>query len=345
MQIVHLYGKPDIAREAAEALSRRGLGELDVFVMGCGARPDADVVEFAQDLDRPLLVVRDARRLARQGPLRAVLGWDDTATSGAALDFVVAMRRHAPVDLEVVNVYFPDDAARRYGVKVESMVDRSPALEALLRRDLEHDVGVVPGHGDVRFTTLRALGRIADPLFEHVESVGADLIVVGTHHRAGLRRLSSVAAHVLGESSVAALLVPLRPEASLQRAPEFKTAAVATDGSAFANRAIPYAYRMIPPKGEVHLIRVVERHADIDDRALVEELERLCPPDRHSFVHVVRDQDPAHAIATTAERVGADVVCISSHCRTGLSKLLSGSVTDRLLHVCRRPVLVVHTVE
>jgi nucleotide-binding universal stress UspA family protein len=39
------------------------------------------------------------------------------------------------------------------------------------------------------------------------------------------------------------------------------------------------------------------------------------------------------------------VVCIASHGRAGISRALIGSVTDRLLHMCRRPVLVLHPVE
>jgi nucleotide-binding universal stress UspA family protein len=124
-------------------------------------------------------------------------------------------------------------------------------------------------------------------------------------------------------------------------------AVVATDGSAFANHAVPYAYRLVPENGEVHLVRVVGAGEDVDDRALLDDLMTLRPRARatRTFPHVVRDRDPAHGIAIAAEQVGADVVCIASHGRAGITRAVIGSVTDRLLHVCRRPVLVVHPVD
>jgi len=339
-------GAPDPALEAARAIAGRvGLDPPRVVTS------EAALERLAHDATEPLLVVRDPAPFLAwgqgRGPLRAVLGWDDTATTAAALEPLVTLRRAGPVDVEVVHVYYPDEVAARYGLHVESLVEPSPRLEALLRRDVAHQLGELPGDGALAITPAIGLGRIGDHLLERAEASAADLVVVGNHHRGGLRRLSSVAARVLADARTSLLLVPLRPDAALDHAPRFETAVVATDGSAFANRAIPYAYRLIPGCGEVHLIRVVGSDEQVDDHTLIEGLLRLRPsgrPDTRTVAHVVRDGDPAHAIATTAERVGADVVCIASHGRAGVLRVLIGSVTDRLLHLCRRPVLL-HPVE
>jgi nucleotide-binding universal stress UspA family protein len=362
----------DAALVAAVALAdRTGLGPvqpLDVVAGdpadGLGRAADehgADLLVTTADdgVDRlaaqaivPLLVVRDAAPFlawaAGRAPLRVVLGWDDTSTTAAAVEVVASLRRAGPVDVEVVHVYFPDEAAGRYGLRVESLVEASPELEALLRRDITHQLGELPGDGAVTILPLRGLGRTSDHVLAHAEAVGADLIVVGNHHRGGLRRLSSVATHVLAEASTSVLLVPRRPGLAVELAPPLHTVVVATDGSAFGNRAIGYAYRLVPEGGEVHLVRVVRPDDVTAHGELVDQLLRLHPSSRprtRTVAHVVRDDDPVHGIATTAERVGADVVCIASHGRTGIARLLGGSVTDRLLHVCRRPVLVVHPVE
>lgn len=337
----------------ADALIRTAAEQAaDMLVVAAGAGAATTIDRLAHDVTVPLLVVRDATPFVAWGAgrrsLRAVLGWDATATTAAAVEPLVALRRAGRIDVEVVHVYFPDEAARRYGVRIGSMVEPSAELEALLRRDIAHDLGELAGAGAVEITLARGLGHIGDPLLERAESSATDLVVVGNHHRDGLRRLSSVAARVLHEASISVLLVPLRPDAALDRAPGFNTAVVATDGSAFANRAIPYAYRLVPDSGEVHLVQVVAADESADDRALIEALLRLRPPGRptaRTIAHVVRDRDPAHAIATAAERIGADVVCIASHGRVGVARILIGSVTDRLLHVCRRPVLVLHPVE
>jgi nucleotide-binding universal stress UspA family protein len=337
----------DHARDAAEVLfAAAAAHRAELLVVAAGPHPDDVVKHVAHRASVPLLVVRDPEPFVRWGserPLRAVFGWDDTATTAAALEPLVALRQHGPVDVEVVHVYFPDDTGRRYGIRVRSMVEPTSEIEALLGRDIAHQLGEVPGAGAVKITPALGLGHIGEHLLEHATT--ADLITVGTHHRGGLRRLSSVAERVLDDAHAAVLLVPLRADAHTLAAPDFQVAVVATDGSAFANRAIPYAYRLVPD-GEVHLVRVVENDARVDDAALKANLMALRPDSStRTVAHVVHDRDPAHAIAVTAEQLGADVVCIASHARAGIARVLIGSVVDRLLHVCRRPVLVLHPAE
>lgn len=47
------------------------------------------------------------------------------------------------------------------------------------------------------------------------------------------------------------------------------------------------------------------------------------------------------AIAQAAERLGMDVVCFASQGRSGLSKLLLGSVAEEVIARVRRPVFAV----
>lgn len=49
----------------------------------------------------------------------------------------------------------------------------------------------------------------------------------------------------------------------------------------------------------------------------------------------------AERIADLAETGQFDLVVIGSKGRNAVSRVLIGSVTDRVVHICRRPVLVV----
>jgi nucleotide-binding universal stress UspA family protein len=49
----------------------------------------------------------------------------------------------------------------------------------------------------------------------------------------------------------------------------------------------------------------------------------------------------AHAIADVADRLGADVIVVGTRGHTPFAGLLLGSVTQRLLHIARCPVLAV----
>ncbi|MBX7072589.1 MAG: universal stress protein [Pirellulales bacterium] len=50
--------------------------------------------------------------------------------------------------------------------------------------------------------------------------------------------------------------------------------------------------------------------------------------------------DPGHEIAGYAERIAADLIVMPSHGRTGLSRLLVGSVAERVVRLAHCPVLV-----
>lgn len=62
--------------------------------------------------------------------------------------------------------------------------------------------------------------------------------------------------------------------------------------------------------------------------------------DIHFFVHV-RLGSPAAEILQLAEEVGAHLVLVGSHGRTGLKRMLMGSVSEKVVREARCPVLVV----
>lgn len=56
--------------------------------------------------------------------------------------------------------------------------------------------------------------------------------------------------------------------------------------------------------------------------------------------YIVSGEDTAKVIGRCADDLGVDQVVIGSHGRTGLAKLLLGSVSSGVLEHCKKPVLV-----
>ena len=54
---------------------------------------------------------------------------------------------------------------------------------------------------------------------------------------------------------------------------------------------------------------------------------------------------PADEVIAYADRVGAELIVVGTHGRTGLRRVLVGSVAERVLRKTHRPVLVVPSVE
>lgn len=58
---------------------------------------------------------------------------------------------------------------------------------------------------------------------------------------------------------------------------------------------------------------------------------------------ILHDPSPAHAICAYAEKIGADLIVIATHGRTGLKHLLIGSVAERVVRHASVPVLTLRS--
>lgn len=317
-----------------------------LIVIAAGAKLGTTARKVVETTNVPVLVVRDPApwlAYARgERPLRALLGIDESTVCDLGIQWLHALRAHRAVDVVLGAIYYPDDAAERFGVHGKNLVDRDPEVEQLLARDLVRRFGNpgAPSCGDVIARTKRGLGRIGDHVLELAAEEKVDAIVIGTSQKTGLGRLGSVSSVVIEDGPQSVLCVPPNAQLGPATIPTIERALVATDHSPFANRAIPYAFALVPPHGEVHLLHVVED--DVDEAECQAHLASLAPAGARPklIAHVVRGDDAAQAIAQTAARLGVDVICIASHGRSGISRALVGSVADRLLRATKLPVLV-----
>ncbi len=296
----------------------------------------------------PVIVVRDPApwiAFARgTRPLKILLGIDDSATCDLGVQWTLALGKRGPIDVVLGAIYYPDDAAAYYGLPARSLVETDPEIERLMERDLLRRFGgpALPIARQVRARARRGLGRIGDHMIELARDEQVDAIVVGTGQKTGLGRLGSVSSVIVEDAPESVVCVPPQAVVITQTVPVLQRAVVATDLSQFANRAVPYAFALTPPTGEVHVLHVVKDDAEIDEADLLRQLRALAPAGARQTIHahVVRGDEPAAAIAQCAARFGVDVICIASHGRSGLSRALMGSVADSLLRATRLPVLV-----
>lgn len=72
-----------------------------------------------------------------------------------------------------------------------------------------------------------------------------------------------------------------------------------------------------------------------------EALEQQLSDAKYRNIHLdVMIGDPGHQIADEAHRVNADLIIMPSHGRRGLSRLLLGSVAERVLRLAKTNVLI-----
>jgi|SRR5579875_52955 len=136
---------------------------------------------------------------------------------------------------------------------------------------------------------------------------------------------------------------------------------VPLDGSDLSLAALPVAVRLAQAlDAHVVLLQVVSPVVkaaqpaedlipliDLEERRAREGLERAAErfaPRRAELVVLV-DQDPAAAILDWLRANPADYVVMATHGRGGLSRLLTGSVTEAVLRSGLAPVVVVRPPE
>ncbi len=187
---------------------------------------------------------------------------------------------------------------------------------------------------------------------------GAEVIIMGRRGRTGLKRLmmGSVTAKVIGHAACDVLVVPRASRV------ELKNILVATDGSKYsdaaARKAIGMAKRCgshltvmsVVPSESISPLDIV--HSDMH-RELIAEKERkaaqcnidgikeLAEREGVSVESIIGEGRPYEAIIETATEKKIDLIVVGSHGRSGLEKLLMGSVTERVIVLSPCAVLVV----
>lgn len=123
---------------------------------------------------------------------------------------------------------------------------------------------------------------------------------------------------------------------------------VGLDGSTASQQALQVAEQLVDPgKCCLVLCEVIDYDTETDPSSeaiavATERLEEVAAGVSADNVLVeVMAGRPAHALAETADRHDADLIVVGSRGR-GLSKRLLGSVSEDLLKVSKRPVLVTH---
>ncbi len=169
----------------------------------------------------------------------------------------------------------------------------------------------------------------------------ADIIVMGRRGKRGLARMmvGDATAKVIGHASCPVLVAP--------RAARLweKHILLATDGSQYSEAAAGAAGHLARQAGLPVTVVSVTTASHSDSRrkeaelAVAATVERLKGMGLKAEGRVVQGR-PDEAIVKLAEAIGADLIVMGSHGRTGLNKILLGSVVERVIGQAACPVLV-----
>ena len=193
-------------------------------------------------------------------------------------------------------------------------------------------------------------------IVEEAEKNKINMIVMGRRGRTGIKRLmlGSVTAKVIGHTSSNVLVVPR--EAGI----ECKNIVAATDGSQFGKTAVYEAIGIAKRcKSNLTIVTVITYEdlvhiehsrlrltAAADEEMIriernIKELKETAIKEGIPTEAFILSGIPAEAIINTAKTKNADLIVMGSHGRTGIDRLLVGSVAERVILLSLSAVLVV----
>ncbi|TVP81814.1 universal stress protein [Thioalkalivibrio sp.] len=266
-----------------------------------------------------------------------VLATDGSEYSAAAEVAALEMARRCNARLLVTRVVLTNP-------EYEALVpDRVQQAEKEAQKYIDKLAEKAKAEGVHAETVLR---QGTDPYHEVVRVANekhADVIVIGRRTRSDLARLmvGDSTAKVIGLATCSVLVVPRgtsMPEKGLL---------VATDGSRLGDAAAYSAVRLVAKCSlPLTVITVVAPDSGpetkSDSQAVVDRVKTAATKEQIEIDALLEEgRRPDEIIIETAKRKGADMIVVGSHGRTGLGRLLMGSVSERVIGKATCPVLVV----
>jgi len=243
----------------------------------------------------------------------------------------------------------------------------SPGPEAVTRilndaqDSLDAQSKLLAEAGVEHFTAIRE-GTVHEVVRDYAKEHDIDVVIVGTHGRTGVAKLmyGSVTERIVKTVHVPIIVVPPGDHRALPT-----SIAIAYDFSAPSKRAAGVARALHEAfGGSVHLVHcyldvwgeytdrgaVVGEAAEKRREALRLGLQEMLEADAEELfdgastdveTHLVTG-DPADGVLSVAEDVGATMICAGTTGKSGIERLLIGSVARRLLHDSKTPLLLTH---
>lgn len=302
---------------------------------------------------RKLLVPLDRSSLAEQ------------ALSPAA---AIARASHAEMDLVLVHQPVPFVGFADVPWNSAQAMDEEKYLESI--------AGELMRGGSISATHAVLRGDVVEMISARAHDVGAELIVMTSHGRTGFSRawVGSVADGVLRHSAIPVLIMrPVETEMDRRAAHHlFQKIVVPLDGSVLASEILSSAAAVARcSKGRLVLIRIVQPvplfvpdagiafvyppviQDEDATRFVAEEAKQDLAETAHTLkdlgvtnveTHVIIASNVPRAIIDFAADHGVDAIAMSTHGR-GASRLLVGSVADKLLRASGVPILLKRPIE
>jgi len=213
------------------------------------------------------------------------------------------------------------------------------------------EIKEIANEEDVYLRTKIEEGTPFQTIVDIADEGGFDLIVMGRH---GMKRLEktlvgSVTARVIGHSQSDVLVVPMNS------AIDWKEILLTTDGSKYSRAAMEKALDIAKAyEGQLKVVSIVDVTDEFQTEApgaveklvreakgFVDDVKKNAEAQGLKIETFVKEGETYRIITDMAIQHNSNVIIMGSHGRTGIRRLLMGSVTEKVIGYAPCPVLIV----
>lgn len=287
---------------------------------------------------------------------------DGSDLSKAILPYVVQVAKGAGASLVLVSVIDPsdlDDHRRIANVPDDALSDAQEHSNNWLSGIAD---SIKADAVDVHFETV--LGRPAEAIAKMAADEGCDLVAMSTHGRSAITRgiLGSVTDRIVHTASVPVLtMTPARAKAYSDGRDKLTEVLVALDGSELSELVLPYVEDIaLKLSLKVTLVRVISgisaafvaEHPYEGSTEVQTALENECNEYLQNHAdrlaakgleveRIVMRGAPAIQILDLIRQRPHDLVVLATHGRSGINRMIMGSVAEKIIRASNDPILVV----
>lgn len=284
---------------------------------------------------------------------------DFSETAYQALGYAIAMARRHEAELDLLHVLRMQDYSIVDIEEGQALLDEAyEGMGKALEKRAEEMIRDTDGGRAEADMIFRRGYSVDEEIVKEAEAKGADLIVMGTHSRAPVRKffLGSVAEKVVHYAQCPVLvcgrsghrqwrfdriLVPIDFSETSRRTAELALDLARTDGKTVR---FLHVIEDKPQPSYLDEVKIPAAHPSTQEAAektLRELVESLDATGLEVSSKVAAGR-PSRVITEEAEGDGYDLVAIGTTGLRGISRYLMGSTPARVLRSCSVPVLAVH---
>jgi len=279
-----------------------------------------------------------------------LVGFDESLSSKAAvIEASNWVKKHGGKVILVHAVFFDTE---EFGIAPEQQEKRFKIGEkaCILTKDM------ITSEFGIDAEYLLCEGESPDVIIDVADGKKADLIVLGTFGRKGLKRLlmGSVISAVISKSSIDVLVVkkPCNKCTGV-----YKSILVPFDGSEFSKKAITRACQLSKIDGSsITALYVIPKYEEMVEffrtasikKSLYQEADKIINGAASiasslgiTIQKEIVEGHSADNIIETTKKQNNDLIIIGSHGYSGIDKALIGSTTERVITNASCPILVV----